>query len=120
MRSLSLCAGAIALLLASAAIAKLPPLSPAEQAGLQAKAAARAATTKRQENELAQVQDEVAHRFRARHSDYAAKHPSGGWDLALTKADVPKAARQPPGVRGAPHTERQPNPQGEAHSNSGG
>jgi hypothetical protein len=101
-----------------AASAKLPPPTPAEQAQLQAKAAAKAAATKRQERELAEIQDEVAHRYRARHPRYAASHASSGWNLPLTKANVPKAARQPPGVRGAPPTERQPNPQAEAHSNS--
>jgi hypothetical protein len=98
-----------------AAAAKLPPPTPAEKAKLDQKAAAKAATIKRQEQELAQVQDEIVHRYRTRHAAYAAAHPERAMNARLTKADVPKAAQQPPGAPGAPHTGREPNPMEKAH-----
>lgn len=89
----------------ASAWAKLPPPTPAEKAKLEQQAAAKAATTELQKQELADVQDRIAQRFRSRHPDYAAAHPAVHTDAPLTKADVPKAARQR-GPSGQPHSGR--------------
>ncbi len=88
-----------------AAWAKLPPPTPAEKAKLEQQAQAKAATTEKQKQELAEVQDRIVQRFRTRHPDYAAAHPAIATTAPLTKADVPKAARQP-GPSGQPHSGR--------------
>jgi hypothetical protein len=108
-----ICFGFAALLVAAvppAALAKLPPPPPAEKAKLDQLATEKAATIKRQEQELAQVQDRIVKRFRTRHPGYASAHPSGNTDAKLTKADVPKAAQQPPDTPAKPFAGRETNP----------
>ena len=105
MKRISCIIAALALAVPVVARAKLPPPTPAEQAKLEQQKAAKAAATEREKKELARVQEQIVHRYRTRHPDYAAAHPAVHTDAPLTKADVPKAARVP-GPSGQPHSGR--------------
>ena len=101
-------------LFVGAAFAELPPPTPAEKAKLEKSAAEKAATTKQQEQALARVQEQVAREYHAKHPD--GTPPSAGAAAEpVTKNDVPKSAKQPPGAPAKPYAGRKPNP-AEAHS----
>ena len=93
-------------LFVGAAFAELPPPTPAEKAKLEKSAAEKAANVKEQEQALARVQERIARQYRG-------SHPAV--NESVTKTDVPKAAKQPPGAPAKPYAGRKPNP-AEAHS----
>ncbi|HEX5477187.1 MAG TPA: hypothetical protein VFX09_04965 [Burkholderiales bacterium] len=107
----ALCAGA----LCGSALAKLPPPSPEEQAKLEKAAREKAATTKKQMEELARKQEQVAMQYRAQHG-MPTQLPK--IDEPTRKTDVPKSAKQPLDENAHPYAGRNAKPQGQAHSAS--
>jgi hypothetical protein len=101
--------------LAGAALAELPPPTPVEKAKLEKSAAEKAATTKDQEQALARVQERIARQYRASHPGRGSRPPTGAVMEPVTKDDISKEAKQPPGAPAKPYEGRKPNP-AEAHS----
>jgi hypothetical protein len=101
----------IVTVLATPALAELPPPTPEQKAKFEKQAAAQKAMLERQEQALAETQRRIARQYR--------DGPPPKVSEKIGKGDVPKAAQQPPGTPGEPHAGRAPsNPQAEAHSQS--